>query len=88
MESFYTRCFGLEVLSRERAGSGSLRTARAARSLGARTQGVRRRGRPPRRAAGGDHSIYVEHPERNIVKVWSYFEDGGGQIEGLARLEA
>lgn len=37
--------------------------------------------------AGGDHSIYVEDPEGNIVEVWDYFEDGDGRVEGVAALE-
>ena len=37
--------------------------------------------------AGGDHSIYVEDPEGNVVEVWDYFEDGDGRAEGVAALE-
>jgi catechol-2,3-dioxygenase len=36
---------------------------------------------------GGDHSIYVEDPEGNVVEVWDYFEDGEGRRAGVAALQ-
>jgi len=35
---------------------------------------------------GGDHSIYVEDPEGNVVEVWDFFEDGEGREQGVAAL--
>src|SRR5215210_6601600 len=35
---------------------------------------------------GGDHSIYVEDLEGNVVEVWDYFEDGEGREQGVAAL--
>jgi hypothetical protein len=43
--------------------------------------------RGPVEHAGGDHSIYVEDPEGNVVEVWDYFEDGDGRVAGVAGLE-
>jgi catechol-2,3-dioxygenase len=35
---------------------------------------------------GGDHSLYFEDPEGNLVEAWEFFEDGEGAEEGIAAL--
>ena len=35
---------------------------------------------------GGDHSLYFEDPEGNVVEAWEFFEDGEGAEEGIAAL--
>ncbi len=35
---------------------------------------------------GGDRSIYVEDPEGNVVEVWTFFERGEGEREGIKAL--
>ncbi|HZC29261.1 MAG TPA: VOC family protein [Gaiellaceae bacterium] len=42
--------------------------------------------RGPVEHAGGDRSIYVEDPEKNVVEVWDFFERGEGRREGAAAL--
>jgi catechol-2,3-dioxygenase len=42
--------------------------------------------RGPVEHPGGDHSIYVEDPEGNVVEVWDFFEDGDGRQAGVAAL--
>ena len=116
MEAFYTRCFGLEVLSREpervwlacgsrarlglwapgpkefgdeggrhvhfafAAGHGELeRILERLRACGVSSRG-------PVEHPGGDHSIYVEDPEGNVVEVWDFFHDGDGREQGVDAL--
>ena len=116
MEAFYTRCFGLEVLSREDdrvwlacgartrlglwapgpkefgdEGGRHVHFAFSARrgELESILERLRAAGAEPRGPVehpGGDHSIYVEDPEGNIVEVWDYFEDGDGREAGVAAL--
>jgi catechol-2,3-dioxygenase len=35
---------------------------------------------------GGDHSLYFEDPEGNLVEAWEFFEDGEGAEAGIAAL--
>ena len=35
---------------------------------------------------GGDHSLYFEDPEGNLVEAWEFFEDGDGARDGIAAL--
>jgi catechol-2,3-dioxygenase len=35
---------------------------------------------------GGDHSLYFEDPEGNVVEAWEFFEDGDGAKDGIAAL--
>jgi catechol-2,3-dioxygenase len=35
---------------------------------------------------GGDHSLYFEDPEGNVVEAWDFFEDGDGEHDGVAAL--
>ena len=42
--------------------------------------------RGPVRHDGGDHSLYFEDPDGNLVEVWDFFEDGDGSDEGVAAL--
>lgn len=44
--------------------------------------------RGPVEHPGGDHSIYVEDPEGNVVEVWDFFEDGDGRHAGVEALQA
>jgi catechol-2,3-dioxygenase len=37
---------------------------------------------------GGDHSLYFEDPEGNLVEMWDYFEDGDGASDGVDGLTA
>lgn len=50
-----------------------------------RQLGVDHRG--PVEHPGGDHSLYFEDPEGNVVEVWDFFEDGGGVHAGVAALQ-
>ena len=36
---------------------------------------------------GGDRSLYVEDPERNVVEVWDFFRRGDGARDGVRALE-
>jgi catechol-2,3-dioxygenase len=36
---------------------------------------------------GGDHSLYFEDPEGNVVEVWDFFEDGDGARDGVDALK-
>ena len=58
----------------------------ALRAVAARLDelGVEHRG--PVEHDGGDHSLYFEDPEGNIVEAWDYFEDGEGADEGVEGL--
>jgi catechol-2,3-dioxygenase len=49
-----------------------------------RELGVEHRG--PVEHDGGDHSLYFEDPEGNLVEAWEFFEDGEGADEGIAAL--
>jgi catechol-2,3-dioxygenase len=42
----------------------------------------------PEQHEGGDHSLYFEDPEGNVVEVWDFFEDGDGAQGGAAALRA
>ena len=46
--------------------------------------GIEHRG--PVRHDGGDHSLYFEDPEGNLVEAWDYFEDGDGAADGVGGL--
>ena len=50
-----------------------------------RAAGVPARG--PVEHPGGDHSIYVEDPEGNVVEVWDFFHRGEGAALGTAALK-
>jgi catechol-2,3-dioxygenase len=47
--------------------------------------GIERQG--PVEHEGGDHSLYFEDPEGNLVEAWDFFEDGDGEREGVGALE-
>jgi catechol-2,3-dioxygenase len=49
-----------------------------------RELGVEHRG--PVEHEGGDHSLYFEDPEGNLVEAWEFFEDGDGAEAGIAAL--
>jgi catechol-2,3-dioxygenase len=49
-----------------------------------RELGVEHRG--PVEHDGGDHSLYFEDPERNLVEAWEFFEDGDGAEAGISAL--
>ena len=49
-----------------------------------RERGVEHRG--PVEHDGGDHSVYFEDPEGNLVEAWEFFEDGEGAEDGIAAL--
>jgi len=49
-----------------------------------RALGIEHRG--PLRHEGGDHSLYFEDPEGNVVEAWDFFEDGDGATAGIAAL--
>ena len=49
-----------------------------------RELGIEHRG--PVEHDGGDHSLYFEDPEGNLVEAWEFFEDGEGAEEGIAAL--
>lgn len=42
--------------------------------------------RGPVEHPGGDRSVYLEDPERNVVEVWDFFEHGDGAHEGVGAL--
>jgi catechol-2,3-dioxygenase len=42
--------------------------------------------RGPVEHPGGDHSIYVEDPEGNVVEVWDFSQQGDGASKGVAAL--
>jgi catechol-2,3-dioxygenase len=42
--------------------------------------------RGPVKHEGGDHSLYFEDPEGNLVEAWDFFEDGDGEADGVAAL--
>jgi catechol-2,3-dioxygenase len=42
--------------------------------------------RGPVRHDGGDHSLYFEDPEGNLVEAWEFFEDGDGAEDGIDAL--
>jgi catechol-2,3-dioxygenase len=46
--------------------------------------GIEHRG--PVEHDGGDHSLYFEDPEGNLVEAWEFFEDGDGADAGIAAL--
>jgi catechol-2,3-dioxygenase len=48
--------------------------------------GVRYQG--PIEHDGGDRSLYLEDPERNVLEVWDFFERGRGAREGVDALRA
>ena len=35
---------------------------------------------------GGDHSLYFDDPEGNVVELWDFFEDGNGAGAGIDAL--
>ena len=39
--------------------------------------------RGPVEHEGGDHSLYFEDPEGNVVELWDFFEDGDGAEDGI-----
>lgn len=39
--------------------------------------------RGPVEHEGGDHSLYFEDPEGNVVELWDFFEDGDGAQDGI-----
>jgi predicted enzyme related to lactoylglutathione lyase len=43
--------------------------------------------RGPVEHPGGDRSLYVEDPERNVVEVWDFFRRGDGARDGVRALE-
>ena len=49
-----------------------------------RELGVEHRG--PVEHDGGDHSLYFEDPEGNLVEAWEFFEHGDGAEDGIAAL--
>ena len=49
-----------------------------------RAAGVPARG--PVEHPGGDHSLYAEDPEGNVVEVWDFFRDGDGREHGVNAL--
>jgi catechol-2,3-dioxygenase len=49
-----------------------------------RELGVEHRG--PVEHDGGDHSLYFEDPEGNLVEAWEFFEEGDGADAGIAAL--
>lgn len=49
-----------------------------------RDRGVPVRG--PVEHPGGDRSIYVEHPEGNVVEAWDFFDRGEGAARGTDAL--
>jgi catechol-2,3-dioxygenase len=49
-----------------------------------RELGVEHRG--PVEHDGGDHSLYFEDPEGNLVEAWEFFENGDGAEAGIAAL--
>ena len=42
--------------------------------------------RGPVEHEGGDHSLYFEDPEGNVVELWDFFEDGDGAEDGIDAL--
>lgn len=42
--------------------------------------------RGPVEHEGGDHSLYFEDPEGNVVELWDFFEDGDGSRAGIDAL--
>ncbi len=42
--------------------------------------------RGPVEHEGGDHSLYFEDPEGNVVELWDFFADGDGSREGIGAL--
>ena len=49
-----------------------------------REEGIELRG--PVEHEGGDHSLYFEDPEGNVVELWDFFEDGNGADGGIGAL--
>ncbi|HWI09192.1 MAG TPA: VOC family protein [Solirubrobacteraceae bacterium] len=39
--------------------------------------------RGPVEHEGGDHSLYFEDPEGNVVELWDFFQDGDGADAGI-----
>ena len=42
--------------------------------------------RGPVEHEGGDHSLYFEDPEGNVVELWDFFQDGNGAAAGIDAL--
>ena len=42
--------------------------------------------RGPVEHEGGDHSLYFEDPEGNVVELWDFFRDGDGASGGIDAL--
>lgn len=56
------------------------------RAVGARLRELGMEHEGPVEHPGGDHSLYFEDPEGNVVEVWDFFEDGDGADDGVDAL--